>query len=47
MTGKVSVVIEQDEHGYYAWWCRSMAGTLYPRIVKQVLEAIGENQLPG
>jgi predicted RNase H-like HicB family nuclease len=25
MTGKVSVVIEQDEHGYYAW-CPELKG---------------------
>jgi predicted RNase H-like HicB family nuclease len=25
MTGKVSVVIEQDENGYYAW-CRDLKG---------------------
>jgi predicted RNase H-like HicB family nuclease len=44
MTGKVSVVIEQDEHGYYAWCpelkgCQSQGSTVEETLVN-IREAI-------
>lgn len=44
MTGKVSVVIEQDEHGFYAWCpelkgCQSQGSTL-EEILGNIREAI-------
>ena len=44
MTGKVSVVIEQDENGYYAWCpelkgCQSQGGTVEETLAN-IREAI-------
>jgi predicted RNase H-like HicB family nuclease len=44
MTGKVSVVIEQDEHGYYAWCpelkgCQSQGNTVEETLAN-IREAI-------
>ena len=44
MTGKVSVVIEQDEHGYYAWCpelkgCQSQGSTVEETLAN-IREAI-------
>jgi predicted RNase H-like HicB family nuclease len=44
MTGKVSVVIEQDEHGYYAWCpelkgCQSQGSTV-EETLSNIREAI-------
>lgn len=44
MTGKVSVVIEQDEHGFYAWCpelkgCQSQGATLQ-EILANIREAV-------
>ena len=44
MTGKVGVVIEQDEHGYYAWCpelkgCQSQGSTVEETLVN-IREAI-------
>jgi predicted RNase H-like HicB family nuclease len=44
MTGKVSVVIEQDEHGFYAWCpelrgCQSQGETVEATLVN-IREAI-------
>jgi predicted RNase H-like HicB family nuclease len=42
MTGKVSVVIEQDEHGYYAW-CPELKGCqTQGRTVEETLSNIRE-----
>ncbi|MBI4908271.1 MAG: type II toxin-antitoxin system HicB family antitoxin [Acidobacteria bacterium] len=44
MKSKVSVVIEQDEHGYYAWCpelkgCQSQGGTL-DEVLANMREAV-------
>jgi predicted RNase H-like HicB family nuclease len=45
MTGKISVVIEQDEHGFYAWCpelkgCQSQGSTVEESLIN-IREAIG------
>ena len=55
MSGKVSVVIEQDEHGFYAWCpelkgCQSQGGTLDEALanireaIKLYLETLSEDE---